>query len=218
LQRTFLDFLEALKLREERISSADGEVIFYNLGKFSQVISDYEQIHFHSEPQEKHRSFYQYLIHQAPDYYPEGAQDQALVKPDAVQVMNIHQAKGLEWPVVFIPALLKNRFPAAGIGGSTVWDIVPEQAVLNAADYKGGLEEERRILYVALTRAQRYLYCSWAPIVGKHNRYARPSAFVAELTRTERVLTRSPDRELPPRLPPRPRTAIPIQGTLPVRV
>jgi DNA helicase II / ATP-dependent DNA helicase PcrA len=208
LQRTFLDFLEALKLREERIPSADGEVIFYNLGKFSQVISDYEQIHFHSDPQEKHRSFYQYLLHQAPDYYPEGAQDQALVKPVAVQVMNIHQAKGLEWPVVFIPALLKNRFPAAAIGGPSVWDIVPSPVVLNAADYKGGVEEERRVLYVAITRAQRYLYCSWAPITGKHNRYMKASPFVSELTRTERVLTRLPERKLPPPLPARPRKAI----------
>ncbi len=208
LQRTFLDFLEALKLREEKIPSADGEVIFYNLGKFSQVISDYEQVHFHSEPAEKHRSFYQYLIYQAPDYYAEGAQDQALAKPDAVQVMNIHQAKGLEWPVVFIPALLKNRFPAAGVGGATVWNIVPKQAILNAAEYKGGIEEERRILYVALTRSQRYLCCSWAPIPGKNHRYEHPSAFIGELTRTERVLTRIPHRNDPPRIAAQPRTAI----------
>ena len=208
LQRTFLDFLEALRLREERIPTAEGEVIFYNLGKFSQVISDYEQIHFHSDPEEKHRSFYQYLIYQAPDYYPEGAQDQALVKPPAVQVMNVHQAKGLEWPVVFIPAMLKNRFPAAGVGGPSIWDIVPDSAVLNAADYKGGLEEERRVLYVAITRGQRYVYCSWAPIAGKHNRYVKPSQFVSELTRTERVLTRLPERQLPMLLTPRPRKAV----------
>jgi DNA helicase-2/ATP-dependent DNA helicase PcrA len=208
LQRTYLDFLEALRLREERIPTEQGEIIFYNLGKFSQVISDYEQVHFHSDPAEKHRSFHQYLVHQAPGYYPEGAQDQALIKPDAVQVMNVHQAKGLEWPVVFIPALLRNRFPAAGIGGPSVWSLVPPTAVLNASDYQGGIEEERRVLYVALTRAQRYLYCSWAPVAGKNNRYARPSAFVGEIARTDLILTRLPERQPDVLLRPTPRRKV----------
>ena len=48
LQRAYLDFLEALALREERIPCGRGEVVYYNLGKFSQVISDFEEIHFTS--------------------------------------------------------------------------------------------------------------------------------------------------------------------------
>jgi len=207
LQRTFINFLAALELREEQIPSAEAEVIFYNLGKFSQVVSDYEQIHFHSEPREKHSSFYQFLVHQAGDYYPEGAQDNALARPNAVQVMTVHQAKGLEWPVVFVPALLKNRFPAKGPGGKSVWHLLPTEAVANAADYKGGLEEERRVLYVALTRAQKYLYTSFAP-VADNQLYRLPSSFVSEITRTNLVLTRPPLRELPAPMAPQAKRAV----------
>ena len=208
LQRTFLDFLEKLNMREERIPSKDGEIVYYNLGKFSQVISDFENIHFHSQPDEKHKTFYGFLVHNAPNYYPEGAQDNALATPDAVQVMTVHQAKGLEWPVVFVPALLKNRFPAAGVGGRSVWHVLPKEAVAGADRYRGDVIEERRVFYVALTRAQKYLYCSYAPIAGKNNRYARPSQFVSEMTRPQVILTRDPQHALPEKVEPRAKTSV----------
>ena len=56
LQRQFLAFLENAGLREERVPGGRGEVVFYNLGKFSQAISDFESIHFHSKPGEKYAS------------------------------------------------------------------------------------------------------------------------------------------------------------------
>lgn len=207
LQRTFLDFLDMLRIREERVPTANGEIIFYNLGKFSQVISDYEQIHFHSEPREKHKSFYDFLVYQADEYYPEGAQDNALVRPDAVQIMTVHQAKGLEWPVVFVPALLKNRFPAKGVGGKSVWHLLPTEAVDKAAAYKGGIEEERRVLYVALTRSQRYLYCSFAPVPG-NQLFRHPSPFVGEITKPNLILTRPSTREWPTKLRSEPRKSV----------
>jgi DNA helicase II / ATP-dependent DNA helicase PcrA len=75
LQRSYLNFLETVSLREDLIPLGRGEVVYYNLGKFSEVISDYEQIHFYSDPKEKYRSFVEFLERQAPDYYPEGWQD-----------------------------------------------------------------------------------------------------------------------------------------------
>lgn len=57
LQRLYLDFLEAIGLQEEAISKAardpeKGEVVYYNLGKFSQVVSDFEHVNFHYRPAE----------------------------------------------------------------------------------------------------------------------------------------------------------------------
>ena len=43
--------------------------------------------------------------------YSEGEEDNDYMIPDAVQVMTVHQAKGREWPVVFLPALLRKSFP-----------------------------------------------------------------------------------------------------------
>jgi DNA helicase-2/ATP-dependent DNA helicase PcrA len=113
LQRQFVAFLENAGLREERVPGGRGEVVFYNLGKFSQAISDFESIHFHSNPVEKYASFAGFLRHHAESAYPEGWQDNAFVSPDAVRIMTVHQSKGLQWPVVFIPQLVRNRFPPA---------------------------------------------------------------------------------------------------------
>ena len=59
IQRLFLDFIEALELREDTLpgDTIRGEIVFYQLGKFSQVISDYEQIHFTSKPKAKYEGF-----------------------------------------------------------------------------------------------------------------------------------------------------------------
>ncbi len=89
--------------------------------------------------------------------------------------MTVHQAKGLQWPVVFLPQLVRNRFPSEGGGGGrTAWHLLPAEAFENAARYKGGVEDERRLFYVAVTRAQKFLHMSWAPHAGQQ---AGASAF-----------------------------------------
>lgn len=205
LQRLFLEFLEIIQLQEDLIPGGRGEIVYYNLGKFSQVISDFEQINFQSEPQWKYEAFSGFLIHQAPEYYPEGWEDVAHIVPDAVQVLTVHQAKGMEWPVVFVPSLQDNRFPSKKQGGKGIWHVIPREAVIGAERYDGSLESERRLFYVALTRSKRFLFCSWAP--HQTNRlYSRSSPFFNELTRFEFVLTRDPKRKVPAesRLSPQP--------------
>lgn len=210
LQRLYLDFLEELGVREEMIdqtaqgSSRNGEIIFYNLGKFSQVISDFEQINFDSTPKNLYRSFANFLHYQAPKYYPEGWEEAAIVRPDAVLVTTVHKSKGMQWPVVFVPCLRKNRFPSKRQGGRSVWHVIPESAVHNAERYKGTVEDERRLFYVALTRAERYLFCSWAPIESNRNQ-RKVSMFYRELTEDEHVLTREPLLPTLPLRTPKPR-------------
>lgn len=131
IQRVFLAFLEDAGLREERVPNGCGEVVFFNLGKFSQVITDYETIHHHSKPTDKYYSFGQFLRYRAETAYPEGWQDNQYANPDVVRIMTVHQAKGMEWPVVFLPALLRNRFPAAQVKGC--WLLVLSAGALFAS-------------------------------------------------------------------------------------
>lgn len=207
LQRTFLTLLEDLGLTEDVVPGGRGEIVFYNLGKFSQVISDFEQIHFHSEPRQKYQSFVEFLRRQAPDYYPEGWQDAGYVRPDAVQIMTVHQAKGREWPVVFVPCLQKNRFPSKRHGGKNKWHVIPRSAIRNASSYDGSVEDERRLFYVALTRSKKFLFCSYAPDAGSQL-YRNPSVFLSELTDCAKVLTKEPEREQAAKLPPEPRREV----------
>ena len=208
IQRIFINFLEEAGVREERIPGGRGEVVLYNLGKFSQLISDFETIHYHSKTVEKYAAFADFLQYRAEDAYPEGWQDNQYANPDAVRIMTVHQAKGMQWPVVFVPALLRNRFPAARIGGRNVWHLVPRDGVQGQARFEGTIEDERRLFYVAMTRSQKFLHLTWAPIAGKNNRYARKSEFWDDVLVSKYVKRRTPDYSRRKRLPPTPQASI----------
>ena len=208
IQRVFLAFLDQAGVREELVPSGRGEVVFYNLGKFSQVISDFETIHYQSKPIEKYGSFADFLQHRAEDAYPEGWQDNQYANPDAVRIMTIHQAKGMQWPVVFVPALLRNRFPAARIGGRGVWHLLPRAGILGQARFEGTIEDERRLFYVAMTRSQKYLHLTWAPIAGKNNRYTTASDFWNDILASKYVKRRTLDYSTRKRLPPSARAGV----------
>jgi DNA helicase II / ATP-dependent DNA helicase PcrA len=184
-----------------------GEIVFYNLGKFSQLVSDFETIHFHSKPQEKYRSFADFLEFRAEEYYPEGWQDNQYANPDAVRIMTVHQAKGMQWPAVFVPALLKNRFPSKKPGGRSVWHLLPRGGIVDQARFEGTIEDERRLFYVAMTRAQKFLHLTWAPIPG-NQLFQKRSEFWDDVIASKWVKRRVPDYSSRKRLPPSPRAGI----------
>lgn len=207
IQRVFLTFLEKVGIREENVPNNRGEVVFYNLGKFSQLISDFETIHFHSKPSEKYRSFADFLQHRAQNAYPEGWQDNQYANPDAVRIMTIHQAKGMQWPVVFIPALLKNRFPSKPPGGRNVWHILPRDGILGQARFEGSIEDERRLFYVAMTRSQKFLHMTWAPVHG-NRLFQKVSEFWDDILVSKYVKRRILDYSSRKHIIPQPRKGI----------
>lgn len=177
IQRQFMSFLQRIGLCEENVPNGRGELAFYNLAKFSQLISDFESINFHSNPIRKYETFADFLHYQAEKAYGEtkGAEEK-FVAPDAVQILTIHRSKGLEWPVVFIPQLVKNRFPSKKHGGRTPWHIIPSTCVANQARFLGSEEDERRLFYVAITRSMKFLHLTTAPTPG-NQLYQQPSVF-----------------------------------------
>ena len=96
----------------------------------------------------------------------EAGEHQAGEGQEAVQLMTVHAAKGLEFDAVFITGLEHGLFPHE-----------------NAAQERDGLEEERRLMYVAVTRARKRLYLSYAQTRMLHGqtRYSLPSLFLEEL-------------------------------------
>ncbi|OIQ86984.1 ATP-dependent DNA helicase PcrA [mine drainage metagenome] len=205
LQRVYLAFLEDIAIREESVPGTSageprGEMVFYNLGKFSQLISDFEEIHYQSDPMEKFKGFGGFLEFGAAEAYPEGWQTNQYANPDAVKIMTVHQAKGMQWPVVFLPALVKNRFPSKKHGGRTVWHLIPAAAVPNQTRYLGNIEDERRLFYVAMTRAQKFLFITTAPVLG-NRLYQKESEFLDDVRASKYVLRRDVDLSHRPRLP-----------------
>ena len=204
IQRLYLDFLEALDMREDTLpgDSTRGELAFYQLGKFSQVISDYEQIYFTTEPKAKYEGFAKWLEHQAPGYYADADADVGYAAPDAVTIATVHQSKGLQWPAVFLSAMRKNRFPSRVMGGVTLRHVIPDEAIDDPARYRGTVEDETRLLYVAVTRAQKYLCTTFAPIADNQQQ-RKPSEFFNHLASQQWVSTR-PNEVKGGRLPPHP--------------
>lgn len=97
---------------------------------------------------------------------------------DAVQLMTVHAAKGLEFDTVFLPSLMADRFPARRRAQALELptELIAEQ--LPTGDEH--LQEERRLMYVAMTRAKRQLYLSGSERVGTGLRPKKVSPFVIE--------------------------------------
>jgi DNA helicase II / ATP-dependent DNA helicase PcrA len=131
IQRLYLNFLEALTVREDALPGdpTRRELVLYQLGKFSQAISDFEQIYFTTQPREKYKEFARWLERDAPDYYADADADVGYATPDAVAIATVHQAKGLQWPAVFLPAMRRNRFPARRMGGVALQHVIPADAI-----------------------------------------------------------------------------------------
>ncbi|HEY6867437.1 MAG TPA: ATP-dependent DNA helicase, partial [Candidatus Eisenbacteria bacterium] len=99
------------------------------------------------------------------------------VDVDAVHAFTAHNAKGLEFPVVFLVSLVEQRFPAQGRaeGMPLPPELVREPPTAGDAQ----LEEERRLFYVGMTRAKEELVLTWAEDYGGKAR-RKMSRFVAE--------------------------------------
>jgi len=96
----------------------------------------------------------------------EAGDNQAQAGQDAMQLMTVHSAKGLEFDAVFITGLEEGLFPHE-----------------NSQKEEGGVEEERRLMYVAITRARRRLYISFSQTRMLHGqtRYNMKSRFFDEM-------------------------------------
>ncbi|HVY67988.1 MAG TPA: ATP-dependent DNA helicase, partial [Patescibacteria group bacterium] len=97
--------------------------------------------------------------------------------PESLKVLTVHSAKGLEFETVFVINLVDKRFPSVSkrdsieIPPALVKDILPE------GDFH--LQEERRLFYVALTRAKKNLFLTWARDYGG-KQAKKPSQFLVE--------------------------------------
>ncbi|MBD1559638.1 DNA helicase II [Vibrio sp. S9_S30] len=99
----------------------------------------------------------------------EAGEGQADEFDDAVQLMTLHSAKGLEFPLVFMVGVEEGMFPSQ-----------------MSAEEAGRLEEERRLCYVGMTRAKEKLYITYAEMrrLYGQDKYHKPSRFIRELPET----------------------------------
>ncbi len=150
----------------------DDGVKVQNIARFFDVIWSFSQ----AAKEDRVIHFVRYL-----DLLIEAGDDPGTVEADpgddAVSVLTVHKAKGLEWPVVFMVSLIHNRFPHTRRSDPIE---LPDQLVkeiLPSGDFH--LQEERRLFYVGMTRAKERLYLTSAEDYGGV-RKRKVSPFVLE--------------------------------------
>jgi len=159
----------------ERLSNSDDvrdAVRVQNLAKLFSIIERFARVARY----DRVAWFIDYLddLIEAGDNPPVG---DAPWETDAVNVLTIHQAKGLEFPVVFLVGLVSGRFPSADRRDPIPLPDALVKDLLTGSDFHR--QEERRLFYVGMTRAKEDLYLTSAQDYGG-KRPRKPSLFVSE--------------------------------------
>jgi DNA helicase-2/ATP-dependent DNA helicase PcrA len=155
-----------------RDASAAGEARIKNVARFFDIVKAYGDVAVH----DRVPAFVEHL-----DLLREAGDDPAVAEADpdedAVHVLTVHKAKGLEFPVVFIVGCAEDRFPVKRRRDP----IELPSALVREASAPGDphLHEERRLFYVAMTRAKDELLLTSAADYGTA-RTRKPSRFVLE--------------------------------------
>jgi len=160
----------ALDLQVEHVIGHSGLIEFYRKEKGEKGESRIENLDelvsaarsFRPEEIEDMTPINAFLSHAA----LEAGEGQAGAHEDAVQLMTLHSAKGLEFPLVFMTGMEEGLFPHS-----------------RSSENPEGLEEERRLCYVGMTRARKVLYLCHAEKRRMHgsDSYPMPSRFIGEI-------------------------------------
>ena len=159
--RTEREGADRVENLEELVSAAQSFVTIEGFGKEAQALPDvaFEQSGSDDEVMSPLAAFLTHAALEAGDNMADAGQD-------AVQMMTVHSSKGLEFDAVFITGLEEGLFPHE-----------------NSQSDFDGLEEERRLMYVAITRARKRLYLSHSQtrLLHGQTRYGIKSRFFDEL-------------------------------------
>jgi len=172
-QQLVYDLLEAFGVARQPLSPE----AMRDVGLFSRMIQDVEAVYLSVDSAERFQEILNFLDNVAETGYDVSTEDVGQ-RPDAVTVATVHKVKGLEFPVVFVVDVENGRFPR-NAGRYDGW--LPQKVIAPALQrraYMASPDEEARLFYTALTRAERYVHVTGAQRlpggrkVWKRSRYA----------------------------------------------
>jgi len=179
-QKLVYDLLEAFGLARSPLS----DEVMRDIGLFSRMIQDVEAVYMSVDSPGRFQEILNFLNNAAETGY-DISTDDLLQRPDAVTISTVHKAKGLEYPVVFVVDVESQRFP----GRRRQYDgWLPQtviQPALNRGAYQKTRDEEARLFYTAITRAERYLYVSGAANLPGGRSVRNTSEFARRLSHAE---------------------------------
>ncbi len=129
-----------------------------DLNGIAVILDDYDTIYGDQQMSARISGVLHFLEERATEEYKYHNFQEENKAEDAVQLMTVHKSKGLEFDTVFIPNLQKGDFPGRNIGGRKYWHILGGRFETNKEQYDFDIEDERKLFYVAVTRAKKHLY------------------------------------------------------------
>lgn len=175
-QKFLHDLLDALMIR----NLAD-EIALRDLGLFSHIILDVEQTYVSIDSPSRYCEMLNFFQNIAKNTYELEPIDY-IAKDNAVNISTIHRVKGLEFPVVFVADLVNQRFPGRT---EKYKGILPSELMSDAVErgaYGNRIEDEARLFYTAITRAERVLYLSGSSMHPGLKKAKKRSQFIINLT------------------------------------
>ena len=173
LLELYYEVLDKTGYLKELLANADeNEEFILNLAQLSQIINKFESVK--KRPSMENLLWYLYQLPENKDF------DEATIEdPKAVKVMTVHQAKGLEFPVVFMGSVIKGRFPLERMGNLADNKLmpIPKEFLLDPEQFTD-VNEERRLFYVGITRAQDNLVICTSDVIRKNRK--GPSKFITD--------------------------------------
>lgn len=154
--RGFCDKIDFL-----RDTAKDLDVRRIDLEGITKILRDYDEIYGDWQLSARITGVLKFLGTRAADEYKYYSFKPKDPNADAVQIMTVHKAKGLEFNSVFIPELTKREFPVFNMGGKQYWHVLGGIFETNKDKYKSSIEDERKLFYVAITRAKQNLYMTY---------------------------------------------------------
>lgn len=165
---------DALNLR-----ALEDENALRDLGLFSNIIKDIEQTYVSIDSEWRYREMLNFLQNMAQNYELDSVDYNS--KIDAVNVSTIHKVKGLEYPVVFVVDLVNMRFPGKNTQYSGILPVKLMEEAVERGAYGNREEDEARLFYTAITRAERMLYLTGSESQPGLKRKKKCSKFTADL-------------------------------------
>lgn len=150
------DFLESTDFLKEECDDIENRKD--TLEAISKILNDYDEIYQGFQLTARITGILDFLGRDALEQYKYTNFNNKEKEENKVQIMTIHKAKGLEFENVFIPNLQENEFPARTIYGKKYWHILGKHFEDNKYKYQTDIEDERKLFYVAVTRAKQNLH------------------------------------------------------------
>ena len=152
------------------------DVVMRDLGVFSRIMLDVEKVYVSIDSPSRYREMLNFLSNVAETGYDVSTMD-VVARPDAVTVSTIHKMKGLEYPVVFIVDVVNLRFPSRRSPYSGWLPAALMASPISRGAYCTTRQDEARLFYTAMTRAERFLYITGAAQQPDAQSAKRPSDF-----------------------------------------